>query len=326
MADDLSSSSTETVTYEEHCQNHGYPLSLNPNTSLPSSINPTENINSYSDFLHDIDEALHKADPKLDRAPSRRKIDPSSPPWLNGECNQIIRVRLAKLKKYLNSPTYENFPDYQKWKAKTTKKLKSIKSANSLSFCESLSVNSPISTVWAKVRSFRHRLLSPPSPTTCSVDLEAIEHMNSYVQDFIKMSNDFSNIEIPLLPVSFTDANSSNTNLPEISLTRLLHIFNNIFETGVFPLGWRDFLVFLFPKSTLRKFRPIALASDPRMRKIFAPTMHPTRSLRLPNSTNFWQWSEEAVIPECVRFLLPPWISPAHGFFLALLLPFSIWL
>ena len=25
----------------------------------------------------------------------------------------------------------------------------------------------------------------------------------------------------------------------------------------------------------------------------------------------------DAVIPECVKFLLPPWIPPAHGFFLA---------
>ena len=30
-----------------------------------------------------------------------------------------------------------------------------------------------------------------------------------------------------------------------------------------------------------------------RLRKIFAPTMDPTSSLRLPHSTNFWQWSEE---------------------------------
>ena len=143
-------------------------LSLHTNTSLPSSINPTETINSYSDFLYDIDEALHKADPKLDRVPSRRKIYPSSPPWWNEECNKIVRVRLSKLKKYLNSSTHENFLDYQKWEAKTTKKLKSIKSANFRSLREFLSVNSPISTVWAKVRSFRHRLFSPPSPTTCS--------------------------------------------------------------------------------------------------------------------------------------------------------------
>ena len=188
-----------------------------------------------------------------------------------------------------------------------------MKSANFRSFCESLSVNSPISIVWTEVRSFRHRLLSPPSPTTCPVDLETIKYMNSYIQDFIKMSNDFSNIEIPPLPVSFTDANYTNTpsssstlatapahedhilsppfnlkelltvlndsktnsspgldrigflvihNLHEISLTRLLHIFNNIFETGSpAPSSWRNFIVFLLPKSTLRKFRPIALAS-----------------------------------------------------------------
>ena len=132
-------------------------LYIHTDTNLPSS-----------DFLHDIDEALHKADPKLDRVPSRRKVFPSSPPWWNGECNKIVRVTLAKLKKYLHSSTYENFLDYQKWEAKATKKLKSIKSANFLSFCESLSVNSPISTVWAKVRSFRHRLLSPPIPNDLS--------------------------------------------------------------------------------------------------------------------------------------------------------------
>ena len=287
-------------------------LSIHTDTNLPSSTDSTGSVNSYSSFLHDIDEALHKADPKLDRVPSRRKVYASSPPWWNGECKKIVRVRLAKLKKYLHSSTYENFLDYQKWEAKATKRLKSIKSANFRSFCESLSVNSPISTVWAKVRSFRHRLLCPPSPTTCPVDLETIKYMNSYIQDFIKMSNDFSNIEIPPLPVSFTDANYTNTpsssstlatepaqedhifsppfnlkelltvlknsktdsspgldrisflviqNLPETSLTRLLHIFNNIFETGAFPSSWRNFLVFLLPKSTLRKFRPIALAS-----------------------------------------------------------------
>ena len=101
---------------------------------LPDKISSTGTINSYSDFLHGIVEALHKADPKLDRAPSRRKIYPSSPPWWSGECNKIVRVRLAKLKKYLNSSTYENFLDYQKWESKATKKLKSIKSAIFRSF------------------------------------------------------------------------------------------------------------------------------------------------------------------------------------------------
>ena len=32
------------------------------------------------------------------------------------------------------------------------------------------------------------------------------------------------------------------------------------------------------------------------LRKIFAPTMDPTSSLRLPHLTNFWQWSEEETV------------------------------
>ena len=151
------------------------------------------------------------------------------------------------------------------------------------------------------------------------------------------MFNDFSNIEITLLPVSFIDTNSTNTppssstlatkstqedhifyppfslkelltvlkntkinsspgldkigflvikNLPEISLTRL-HIFNNIFETGVFPSGWRDFLLFLLPKSTLRKFRPIAVAS------CFLKLMEKLVQQRL----NFWMESKGLLSP-----------------------------
>ena len=107
------------------CKSHL--LSIHTDTNLPSSINSTGSVNSYFDFLHDIDEALHKADSKLDRVPSRRKVYPSSSPWWNGECNKSVRMRLAKLKKYLHSSTYENFLDYQKWEAKATKRLKSIR-------------------------------------------------------------------------------------------------------------------------------------------------------------------------------------------------------
>ena len=50
-------------------------------------------------------------------------------------------------------------------------------------------------------------------------------------------------------------------NLPESPLNHLLHIYNSIFDSGQFPDPWRDFLIFLLPKTTLRKFDPIALAS-----------------------------------------------------------------
>ena len=47
-----------------------------------------------------------------------------------------------------------------------------------------------------------------------------------------------------------------------------------------------------------------------RMRKIFPPTMDPTSSLRLPHSTNFWQWSEE----ETVSWWEPWWEQKSYAF------------
>ena len=49
--------------------------------------------------------------------------------------------------------------------------------------------------------------------------------------------------------------------LPEPSLNLLLQILNAIFDGQLFPDSWRNFLIFLLPKTTRRKFRPIALAS-----------------------------------------------------------------
>ena len=49
--------------------------------------------------------------------------------------------------------------------------------------------------------------------------------------------------------------------LLESSLSPLLLILNAIFEGLLFPDSWKNFLMFLLPKTTRRKFRPIALAS-----------------------------------------------------------------
>lgn len=49
--------------------------------------------------------------------------------------------------------------------------------------------------------------------------------------------------------------------LPESYKQILLSIFNKLMEEGKFPDSWRDFLVFLIPKPTPGKFRPITLAS-----------------------------------------------------------------
>ncbi|XP_063974369.1 uncharacterized protein LOC135161040 [Diachasmimorpha longicaudata] len=49
--------------------------------------------------------------------------------------------------------------------------------------------------------------------------------------------------------------------LPNSYKNCLLDIFNSLLNSGPFPDSWRKFLVFLLPKNTPDKFRPIALAS-----------------------------------------------------------------
>lgn len=41
----------------------------------------------------------------------------------------------------------------------------------------------------------------------------------------------------------------------------LLDILNHIFDSGLFPVSWQHSLVFLIPKSSPSKFRPISLTS-----------------------------------------------------------------
>ena len=66
----------------------------------------------------------------------------------------------------------------------------------------------------------------------------------------------------------------------------------------------------VWPSAVRRYVAKAKAASDPRMRKIFAPTMHPTSSLRLPHSTNFWQWSEE----ETMSWWDPWWEKKSYAF------------
>ena len=223
----------------------------------------------------------------------------------------MVRIRLAKLKHYLAKSDYESFIDYQKFSAQTTKRLKIIKRSNFKAFCESLSFNSPLTNVWNKIQGFRHRLLNPPSITTCPLNQEVLEDMDAYIHSFLEMSNDFSGLDIPSLTETNVDdllnspvrlppvvSNSDHAHdlfyppftldelkytlrnvkpksspgmdrvnfevilhLPESSLSRLLLILNAIFEGHLFPDSWKNFLIFLLPKTTRRKFRPIALAS-----------------------------------------------------------------
>ena len=114
-------------------------LDIHRSNKLPLLSNPVEILVSYHKFVQDIDYAFHKSDLSIDRKPPRGGLFPSSPQWWNKECDRIIRIRLAKLKRYLANSNYGNFIEYQKCNAQTTEILKTIKRLNSKSFCETIS-------------------------------------------------------------------------------------------------------------------------------------------------------------------------------------------
>ena len=79
-------------------------------------------------------------------------------------------IRLAKFKKYLAVSSYENYLDFQKFDTHATKRFKQIKFASFKSF-------------WSH--------------------LETLEYMNKYIQNFLTMTGDTDNAEIPSLPEKF---------------------------------------------------------------------------------------------------------------------------
>ena len=54
-------------------------LDIHKYDNLPRLSNPVEILDSYHKFVQDIDDALHKADPRIDRTPLRGGLFPSSP-------------------------------------------------------------------------------------------------------------------------------------------------------------------------------------------------------------------------------------------------------
>ena len=258
---------------------------------------PFSALQAYYNLFDLIINALHKAGPKIENKPSRDH--PNSPPWWNEECTRLVRLRKAKLGRYRYRCNYENFLDLSKFEATTKRTLKRTKIMGFRSYCESLSSTSKISNVWTKIRGLRHRLLSPPSPTTSAANTETMTKMKNFIERFHQFSAPPK--DLPLIPsLSNSPPPSVNTltsyhliapfrlqeiiyavknsktksspgldkinfeviqNLPNNILNQLLRVCNLILNEGSLPEPWSKYLVFLIPKPNSFKFRPIVLAS-----------------------------------------------------------------
>ena len=161
---------------------------------------PFSVLQSYYDLFELIDDALHKAGPKIENKPSRDYVN--SPPWWNEGCTKLERLRRAILGRYRHKCNYENFLYLQKFEATTKRTLKKSKIMGFRSYCESLSSTSKISNVWTKIRGFRHRLLTPPSPTASRAYTETVTKMKNFIERFHKFSAPPNDLPIPSLPSS----------------------------------------------------------------------------------------------------------------------------
>ena len=190
---------------------------------------PFSALQSYYDLFKLIDDALHKAGPKIGNKPSRDYAN--SPPWWNEECTKLERLRRAKLGRYRHKCNYENFLDLQKFEATTKRTLKKTKVMGFRSYCEFLSSTTKISNVWTKIRGFRHRLLSPPSPTTSTANTETVTKMKNFIERFHKFSappNDLPPIpSLPSSPPPSVDTLTSHHLTAPFRLREMKHALKN---------------------------------------------------------------------------------------------------
>ncbi|XP_033220899.1 uncharacterized protein LOC117175300 [Belonocnema kinseyi] len=219
-------------------------------------------LQAYYNLFDLINAALHTAGPKIENKSSRDHTN--SPPWWNEECSKLERQRKAKLGRYRHRCTYENFLDLQKFEATTKRTLQKTKILGFRSFCQSLSSTSKLSNVWNKIRGFRHRLLSPLSPTTSTANTETVTKMEDFIERFHQISAPPNDLH-PILPLPTTShhlsvpfrlqeikyavkkskTKSSSVldkidyeviqNLSDNILSQLLRVYNLILNEGSFP-------------------------------------------------------------------------------------------
>jgi len=212
-------------------------------------------------------------------------------PWWNDICQQAVSARRALLSTLKRHPSFFNYLAFKKQEAITRRILRTEKSKGWKEFCASLNPNIPISHLWRFIKRFRFRHFEDPI-TPLSSNLHSSHSVQESINSLCPPSvfhRAFSSIdEFPTnysrkmfdYPFSFQELISATRNLktrsspgfdridnrmlsllPEEYLIILLDVLNSIFDSGSFPSTWQHSLVFLIPKSSPGKLRPISLTS-----------------------------------------------------------------
>lgn len=221
-------------------------------------------------------------------SPQKRSSLPS--PWWS--CTEAVEHRKQAFRLFKKSPSPENFLNLKRQEASTKKILRNEKRRSWRFFCEDISSYTKLNTLWKLIKRYKNRYLTstisyptssngisqdmhntiaslcPPSCVAPSPALMSPANNRPLTSVF---DPPFSLAELHYVlnamkkkktsPGSDQITYSMISHIPKIYLPALLDILNGIFSTGNLPDSWNHSLIFLIPKSTPGKFRPISLTS-----------------------------------------------------------------
>ena len=218
-------------------------------------------LDPLDDFTSSLLDIANKIIPKTSTNPKKNK------PWYNDECKDAIKQRKQALSKFCRYPTKENLNNVKNFRAKARRTIKASKRKSWKSYVSNLNYKTPIKKVWDMIRKISGKSKSPSFThlnTKCGTKATSQEEIaNTFniteLKDAIAVSKDTAtgpdDIHYQMLK-----------HLPETALDTLLHIFNGIWTTGVFPESWRLATIIPIPKpgkdhAEPTNYRPIALTS-----------------------------------------------------------------
>ena len=252
------------------------------------------------DPLHDFTSSLldiaNKSVPKTSTNPKKSK------PWYNDECKDAIKQRKQALSKFCRYATKENLNKVKNFRAKARRTIKASKRKSWKSYVIK-KVWDMIRKISGKSKSPSFTHLNTKRGTKATSKEEIANTLGETFLDNSSSRNyseKFQNIkkQEEKIKLNFTSSNTEEYNslfnitelkdaiavskdtatgpddihyqmlkhLPETALDTLLHIFNGIWTTGVFPESWRLATIIPIPKpgkdhAEPTNYRPIALTS-----------------------------------------------------------------
>jgi len=265
-----------------------------------SLLNPLDRYDLFCSILTDTISAVTSV-----RVPGsgKRGTDriPTPAPWWNSKCTDAVDSRRVLCRIYKSDPTLDNWIAFRRETARCRRVLKREKRLGWRQLCTSFNSKTPTAAIWRFVRAYKKKSLARGIPSLddgAEIELQdsiinrlcppscfhspsqSFEEMKTTDQSsdssFLWMDNPFSISELETAIASSRRNSAPGLDRIDYAIIRffpsyvlfiLLRIFNEIFDSGLFPHVWRRSLVTFVPKANDKGLRPISLM--PCLFKIF---------------------------------------------------------